>query len=49
VLLNTAAALVACQKAADLKDGIAQAEQSIDGGGAMEKLDALVDYTRNNG
>ncbi len=49
VLLNTAAALVACQKAADLKDGIAQAERAIDSGAAMGKLVALADYTRDNG
>ncbi|WP_319408117.1 anthranilate phosphoribosyltransferase [uncultured Desulfosarcina sp.] len=49
VLLNTAAALVACQKAADLKTGIAQAEQAIDSGAAIGKLEALVGYTRDNG
>ena len=49
VLLNTAAALVACQKAADLKAGIALAEQAIDSGAAMDKLEALVAYTRDNG
>lgn len=49
VLLNTAAALVACQKAADVKTGITQAEQAIDSGAAMGKLEALVAYTRDNG
>ena len=49
VLLNTAAALVACQKAADVKAGITQAEQAIDSGAAMGKLEALVAYTRDNG
>ena len=49
VLLNTAAALVACQKAADLKTGITQAEQAIDSGAALAKLEALVAYTRDNG
>ena len=49
VLLNSAAALVACQKAAELKEGIAQAEQAIDSGAAMDKLEALVAYTRENG
>jgi anthranilate phosphoribosyltransferase len=49
VLLNAAAALVACQKAADLKAGIAQAEQAIDNGAAMDKLEALIAYTRDNG
>jgi len=49
VLLNTAAALVACQKAADLTTGIALAEQAIDSGAALAKLEALVAYTRDNG
>ncbi|MFO7716697.1 anthranilate phosphoribosyltransferase [Desulfosarcina sp.] len=49
VLLNTAAALVACGKAADLKAGIALAEAAIDTGAAMGKLEALVAYTRDNG
>ncbi len=49
VLLNTAAALVACQKASDLADGIQMAAQAIDGGAAMDKLEALAAYTRDNG
>jgi len=49
VLLNTAAALVASQKAADLTTGIELAEQAIDSGAAMGKLEALVAYTRDNG
>jgi anthranilate phosphoribosyltransferase len=49
VLLNTAAALVACQKAPDLQAGIGLAEQAIDSGAAMAKLEALVAYTRENG
>lgn len=49
VLLNAAAALVAAGKAADLKEGIAQAETSIDKGKAMEKLNALIQYTQENG
>ncbi|MEE4114319.1 MAG: anthranilate phosphoribosyltransferase [Desulfobacteraceae bacterium] len=49
VLLNAAAALVACQKAADLKAGIALAEEAVDSGAAMGKLDALAAYTRDNG
>jgi len=49
VLLNTAAALVACQKAEDLTTGIKLAEQAIDSGAAMGKLEALVAYTRDNG
>jgi anthranilate phosphoribosyltransferase len=49
VLLNAAAALVSCQKAADLKTGIALAEKAIDSGAAMDKLEALVGYTHDNG
>ena len=49
VLLNTAAALVASQKAEDLTTGIKLAEQAIDSGAAMGKLEALVAYTRDNG
>ena len=49
VLLNTAAALVACRKAADLKAGIARAEQAIDSRAALGKLEELVAYTRDNG
>ncbi len=49
VLLNAAAALVTCQKAADLKAGIALAEEAVDSGAAMGKLDALAAYTRDNG
>ena len=49
VLLNTAAALVACQKAEDLKEGIAKAESAIDNKAALEKLEALVAYTQENG
>lgn len=48
VLLNAAAALVAALKAADLREGIRLAEASIDGGAAMEKLNALVEYTTRN-
>jgi anthranilate phosphoribosyltransferase len=49
VLINAAAALVACQKAVDLTTGIAMAEEALDSGAAMGKLEALVDYTRDNG
>lgn len=49
VLINTAAALVAAGKADDLKDGIKKAEQSLDSGKAMAKLEELVRFTRENG
>lgn len=42
VLLNSAAALVAAGKAESLKDGVALAEEAIDSGRAMEKLEQLV-------
>ncbi len=49
VLLNSAATLVACQKASDLKAGIVLAEEAIDQGLAKQKLEALIAYTQNNG
>ncbi|MEZ4529226.1 MAG: anthranilate phosphoribosyltransferase [Desulfobacterales bacterium] len=49
VLINAAAALVATGKAADFKEGIGLAEISIDEGKAMEKLQALIQYTQENG
>ena len=47
--LSTAAALVACEKAEDLKEGVAKAEAAIDSKAAMDKLEALVAYTQENG
>jgi len=46
VLMNAAAALVAGGRARDLKDGVALAAQSVDGGEARRKLDALVALSR---
>jgi anthranilate phosphoribosyltransferase len=42
VLLNAAAALVVVGKAADLRDGVRRAVESIDSGAAAAKLQALV-------
>ena len=42
VVMNAAAALVAGNKAPDLKEGALIAEESIDNGLALEKLDGLV-------
>jgi anthranilate phosphoribosyltransferase len=42
VLMNAAAALVAGGRARDLKDGVALAAQSIDGGAARRTLQGLV-------
>lgn len=49
ILLNAAAALTAAGKAEKLNDGIRLAENAIDSGAAMEKLDALIRFTRENG
>jgi anthranilate phosphoribosyltransferase len=49
VVLNSAAALVAADIAVDIRQGIAAAHQSIDTGKALEKLNALADYTQENG
>ncbi|MEJ2207632.1 MAG: anthranilate phosphoribosyltransferase [Anaerolineae bacterium] len=46
VLLNAAAALVAGGAAADLGRGVQVAADSIDGGAALGRLEALVDYGR---
>ncbi len=45
VLLNAAAALVVADKASDLKDGVAQARQSIDSGAAKGKVQAVARVT----
>ena len=45
VLLNAAAALTAAGAAADLKDGLARAAESLDSGAALRKLDRLVEAT----
>ena len=49
VLINAGAALTAAGKAGSIKAGIEMAAASIDGGRAREKLDALIDYTQENG
>ena len=45
VLLNTAAALIVAGKAANLEDGVAKAQASIDSGRAARALDRLVAVT----
>ena len=45
VLLNASAALVAAGKAKDFKEGIGLAEDSVDSGKAMKKLQLLKEYT----
>ena len=49
VLLNAAAALAAAGKAEDFQEGIGLAEAAIDNGAAAEKLEALIDFTQENG
>jgi anthranilate phosphoribosyltransferase len=46
VLLNSAAALVVASRAADMREGIALAAETIDSGSAMKKLEALVEATQ---
>jgi anthranilate phosphoribosyltransferase len=46
VLMNSAAALVAGAKARDLKEGVGLAAHSIDSGGALRKLEALIGLSR---
>jgi len=48
VLLNAAAGLAASGKAADLKDGIRIAVESIDSGAAMQKLEHLKQFTNKS-
>ncbi|MCK8600659.1 anthranilate phosphoribosyltransferase [Desulfoferrobacter suflitae] len=48
VVVNAAAALIAAGVAGDFADGVKQAENSIDSGSAAAKLDALIQYTRDN-
>jgi anthranilate phosphoribosyltransferase len=46
VLANAAAALVAAGRAADFRDGVRVAAESLDRGAAREKLDAFVAFTQ---
>jgi anthranilate phosphoribosyltransferase len=49
VAINAAAALVAAQMAETLEDGVALANEIIDSGRAMAKLEELIDFTNRNG
>ena len=49
VLLNAGAGLVAADAAPTIEKGIELARQSIESGAALEKLELLADYTRENG
>lgn len=46
VLLNSSAALVVAGKAADLREGVAMAVQSIDSGAALAKVQALAEASK---
>ena len=48
VLINSAAALLAANDVDNLKQGIEKAEQALDSGKALEKLEALVQFTQEN-
>ncbi len=45
VLMNTALALVAAERAANFKDGVQQAAEAIDSGAARGRLRALIEFT----
>ena len=48
ILLNSAAALVAADAAEDLENGVEISQNAIDKGTALEKLNELINYTRDN-
>ncbi|MBS0013504.1 MAG: anthranilate phosphoribosyltransferase [Desulfobacterales bacterium] len=48
VVLNAAAALVAAGRAESVESGLTLAENAIDSGAAMDKLNALIEFTREN-
>jgi anthranilate phosphoribosyltransferase len=49
VLMNSSAALVAAGTAGDFADGVRVAADSIDSGKAYEKLERLIEFTKNVG
>ncbi|MBI1984239.1 MAG: anthranilate phosphoribosyltransferase, partial [Acidobacteria bacterium] len=46
VLANASAAMAAAGKAADFRQGVKRAAESLDSGAAFEKLRALVSFTQ---
>ena len=46
VLLNAAGAIAAAGHAADLREGLEVARQTVDSGGAAERLEQLVSFSR---
>ncbi len=49
VLVNAGAALVAAGIAEDFREGVSKARESIETGAAVGKLDALIQFTQENG
>jgi anthranilate phosphoribosyltransferase len=47
VLLNAALAIMAGEKAENIREGIAIAEECIDNGAAIKKLQALIELTNS--
>jgi anthranilate phosphoribosyltransferase len=47
VLLNAALAIMAAEKAKDIREGVAMAEECIDGGFALKKLEALIEMSNS--
>ncbi len=47
VLLNAAAALMAAEVAADLRDGVRLAQEAIDSGAARQRLEQFIDLTNS--
>lgn len=48
VLLNSGAALYTCGKAESIAEGIKMAAEAIDSGAAMEKLNAMIEFTNRD-
>jgi anthranilate phosphoribosyltransferase len=48
VVINAAAALVAAGRAQSVENGVTLAENAIDSGAAMNKLNALIEFTTEN-
>jgi anthranilate phosphoribosyltransferase len=46
VIMNAAAALVAGNKASDLREGVCIAEKTVDSGKALDKLDELIKFSQ---
>lgn len=48
VLLNSGAALYTCGKAGSIAEGVKMAAEAIDSGAAMEKLNAMIEFTNRD-